>query len=151
MPDLVQLNLSVDPDLKDRFDNFAEDRGWSKRELVTTGFYALARLMERLDPIAQSAPEEAVGALFAEVARQMPGDLVGAKVGWGQMSDGRFALIFNDEWWIAKDANGELMAARPDGTAVGQIAHGTIEPLARVVIEGDVKPLQEPPAEAALT
>jgi len=152
MTDLVQLNLSVDGDLRDTVDRLAVRRGSTKREVITTAVYALAQLSERLELLIRESAsvEEDLGDLIREVAHLMPFPLIAAKIGWGRLSDGRVALIVDDEWWIARDPNGDLMAIRPDGGQVGYISRGRIEALADLVVEGEIKTLQEPSVEVTL-
>jgi hypothetical protein len=48
-----------------------------------------------------------------------------------------------EEWYIADDGAGELMAVRRDGGQVGYVARGDVQVLAERNIDGDVRPLQQ--------
>jgi hypothetical protein len=124
--DLVQLNLSVDPDLWEKVDDLSGEFG-SKREVVTTAVEALALLMERYHEGAKKASKKDVHDLFLRVARLMPARFKDATVVEGRFSDGRPALVMDDELWIAEDRNGDVMVARKDGSETGYISHGDIK------------------------
>jgi hypothetical protein len=123
--DLVQLNLSVDRDLWKKVNDLSREFG-SKRQVVTTAVETLAILMERYHEGAKKASKRDVRDLFLRVARLMPARFKDATVVEGRFSDGRPALVLDDEWWIAEDRNGELMVVRKDGGEIGYIGHGDI-------------------------
>jgi hypothetical protein len=149
---MKQMNTFVHEGTDARVGELQDDHSqyWKSRsQVVAAAVDALAELMKRLDDAAARAAEDDVADLFREVAHRMPGRLAHAKIGWARLSDGRPALIVDDAWFIARDGNEELMAARKDGRQMGRIARGTIEPIAAVAVEGDVRLLQEP-AETGL-
>lgn len=151
MTDWKQLNISVEQDVLDLVDALAREHGWNKRETITAALEALQNLMERHERTAAKATEADVGDLFRKVARLMPAGLTDARVEWGRLSDGRPALIVREEWVIADDNAGDLMAVRRDGRQVGYLAHGDIKPLAERDVGGEIKPLKMPsPEEVAL-
>ena len=149
-----QMNTLVPddvPDLIKKLRSDGRDYGWrSNGQLVATAVYALAQLMERYETAAGKAAEEDVEDLFRRVAHQIPAVIADGKVGWGRLSDGRPALMVN-EWVIADDRNGELMAVATDGSQVGYLVRGDIEPLAEPSFDGEVRPLTPGPEEVALS
>ena len=129
---MKQMNTFVPDDLAELVAKIQTDHKpyWSSRgQVVAAGVYALAELMRRLAPLAENATEPDVAELFRRVAHEMPAALVGEQVGWGRLDDGRAALTLG-AWWIAEDVNGDLLAVRRDGSAIGGIVRGRIEPLA---------------------
>ena len=141
---LVQMNLSVDQHTRDLAAALADDPHWrSQREVVTTALDCLAELMERYRAVAEEAADDDVGALFLHVAHAMPATLSAGPVTWGRFNDGRPVLIL-DDWYVAEDLGGDLMAVRADGSQIGQIVHGRIEVIAEQALEGDVQDMLTP-------
>jgi hypothetical protein len=145
---LCQMNMSVDTELRDCVDDLARERETTKREVVTTGVYALRRLMARLEPVQREAEtiDPDLGAVFRAASQRIPAVLAFAKVGWGRLNDERVALVVDDTWWLAQEADGGLRAVRDDATQVGEVRDGTIVPVANVHVQGDIAPLKEPSA-----
>jgi hypothetical protein len=153
---MKQMNTIVPEGLPDFVRDLRKDYGWSdKGQVVTAGVYALAYLLDRHDKTAAEAlekgAEQDVVDLFVRVSRLMPAPLTNDKVEWGRLSDGRPALIVREEWVIANDNAGDLMAVRRDGSQVGYVAQGDIQVLAERDFDGEIKPLKMPShAEVAL-
>jgi hypothetical protein len=152
MSKIKQMNTLVSEDIPSLVDDLRKGNGWSNNgQVVTIAVEALKVLMKRHETTAAKAAEEDVGDLFTRVSRLIPAGLADAKVEWGRLSDGRPALIVREEWVIADDNNGDLMAVHRDGSQVGYLAHGDIEVLAERDFDGEVKPLKLPStAEVAL-
>jgi hypothetical protein len=149
---MKQMNTLVPEEIPELVDKLRKKYGWSSNgQVVTTALEALAKLMERHETTAAMASDEDVGELFTRVSRVIPAGLTDAKVEWGRLSDGRPALIVREEWVIADDNNGDLMAVRRDGSQVGYLAHSDIEVLAERDFGSEIKPLKLPsPGEVAL-
>lgn len=151
-----QMNTIVPEDLPELVKDLRKANGWTDNgQVVTTAIYALRYLLEeRHDKEIEKATEAGIDQdvldLFKRLTRVMPGRLVDDKLEWARLSDGRPALILREEWYIADDGAGELMAVRRDGGQVGYVARGDVQVLAERDIDGDVRPLQQPADEVAL-
>jgi hypothetical protein len=146
-PEIRHLNTPVPDEIPGIVRDLRKASGWTENgQVVTAAIDALAYLLERHDKaIARSAEdgvEQDVLDLFKRVSRVLPARLVDDRVDWGRLSDGRPALILNQEWVIADDGAGDLMAVRHDGNEVGYLARGDIQPLAERALAGEVRPLQ---------
>jgi len=124
-PKLHQMNLSVRPELPLRVKTLAKRHGWTKRQVVEMAVDALFETMKEHEATAKRASSRDVGDLYRRVARLMPQALANAKVQEGRRTGGDPALIV-DEWVIAEDKNGDLMAVQLDGSQVGHISEGEI-------------------------
>ena len=149
-----QMNTIVPEEIPKMVRNLRKANGWTDNgQVVTTAAYALAYLLERYDKVAERLADEDVEKdvldLFIRLSRLMPARLVDDKVEWGRLSDGRPALILREEWVIADDNAGDLMAVRRDGGQVGYVARGDVQVLAERAFDGQIVPLTAPAEEVA--
>jgi hypothetical protein len=142
-----QFNTTVPDEIPDIARALRKSNGWAENgEVVTTALHALAYLLERYDKAIEKSAKEGIEQdvldLFKRVTRVLPGRLIDDRVDWARLSDDRPALILNQEWVVADDGAGDLMAVRRDGGQVGYLARGDVQVLAERAFAGEVQPLQ---------
>lgn len=75
MSELVQMNLSVSPDLVEKVEALADDTGWSKRRVVEMAVTNYAYLLETLPKALEDFDDDIVE-LFVRVIREWPSRFV---------------------------------------------------------------------------